>query len=378
MDLPATQIADAFQIAQEKGKIILEFGQIVEPSSAGGGVLVKVTDRISIPREAARRLLQTLTDALKPHAPNLRRTEAMGLSPADAARAVSPNGQRGARAEPDRSGAQAATLLRLVGAWNAPHLYERSFRVSDAALRSNRFLLSVNVSDIPGDKCESALAICDQMAMPGAQHEDAARNFAMAKCIHFGFEGDAQNVICKLYLERAVSAEEAAAARASGDGVLLHLAYKWSQTRSEAVTTKYLWRPFLDAEGVSRRLDEVYRDGNAESLALAKDFLSLAASRAEATELQFLEVEETENARRSFDLNLYNAKLQVRDAEALLHRIRGHFRIRPGQFQTLYDQIGPMQLGHIAGGSHRNGIDFFNLYYGAVALPRFNSQLSGG
>jgi hypothetical protein len=37
-----------------------------------------------------------------------------------------------------------------------------------------------------------------------------------------------------------------------------------------------------------------------------------------------------------------------------------------------------MQLGHIAGGSHRNGIDFFNLYYGAVALPRFNSQLSGG
>jgi hypothetical protein len=30
-------------------------------------------------------------------------------------------------------------------------------------------------------------------------------------------------------------------------------------------------------------------------------------------------------------------------------------------------------LGHIAGGVHRNGEDFFNLYYGAVGLPHFHA-----
>lgn len=378
MELPATQIADAFQIALEKGEIVLEFGQIADPNPAEVGVLVNMTDRVRIPMDAARRLTQTLTDALKSHALNLRRAEAMGLSPADAAEAVSPDGRSAARPQPDRSGAQAATLLRLVGEWGAPHLYERSFQVSDAALRSNRFLLTINASDIPGEKCESALAICDRMAMPAPLREEAAQNFAMAKCIHFGFEGDAHNIVCKLYLERAVPADEASAAAASGDAVMLHLAFKWSLTRVESVTTRYMWRPFLGAEGINRRLDELYGGGNAESLAIAKEFLRLAAERVDAKELQFLEVEEAENARRSFDLNLYNAKLQVRDAQALLQRIRSRFRIRPGQFQALYDQIGAMRLGHVAGGAHRNGADFFNIYYGVVALPRFNSQLSSG
>ncbi|MCI4677302.1 hypothetical protein K9U39_19480 [Rhodoblastus acidophilus] len=375
MDLPAPQIADAFQIVLEKGEIVLEFGR-AEELGPSEGVVVAVSDRVRIPLEAARRLAQTLTEALKPHLQETRRVEAMGLSPADAAHAMSAGGPRAGQRPPDRSGAQAATLLGLVGDWGAPRLYERSFQASEAELRSNRFLLTVNASDIPGDKCESALAICERMAMPDRLRDEAARNFAMAKCIHFGFEGDARNIVCKLYLERAVPADEAAAAASSGEAVLLHLAFKWSLMRAEAVTTRYMWRPFLDADGVSARLKDIYSGGNAESLAIAEAFLRLAASRADARELQFLEVEETENARRSFDLNLYNAKLQVRDADALLQRVRSRFHIRPGQFQALYDQIGAMPLGHVAGGLHRDGADFFNIYYGVVALPRFNAQMS--
>jgi tryptophan halogenase len=376
MELPAPQIADAFQIAVEEGEIIIEFGQVAEQLPSEGDVRVTMTDRIKIPMEAARRLTQTLSEALKPHLANTLRLEAMGLSPAAAADAVSPDGRRPARPRPDSSGTQAATLLRLVSEWGAPHLYERSFQVSDSALRSNRYLLTVNASDIPGDKCASALAVCDRMAMPARLREEAGRHFPMAKCVHFGFEGDSQNIVCKLYLERAVTPDEAAAAAASGGAVMLHLAFKWSLTRAESVTTRYMWRPFLDADGINSRLNDIYRGGNAESRAIAEAFLQFAADRADAKELQFLEVEEAENARRSFDLNLYNAKLQVRDAQGLLQRVRSHFRIRPGQFQALYDQICGMPIGHVAGGLHRDGADFFNIYYGVVALPRFSSQLS--
>jgi hypothetical protein len=139
-----------------------------------------------------------------------------------------------------------------------------------------------------------------------------------------------------------------------------------------------MWRPFLDADGVSARLKEIYRGANSESLAVAEEFLRLAASRVDQRKFMLCEVEEAENARRSFDMNLYEAKLRVRDADALLQRIRNRFHIRAGQFQALYDQIGSMHLGHLAGGVHRDGSDFFNVYYGVMALPRFNAQLSGG
>ena len=40
--------------------------------------------------------------------------------------------------------------------------------------------------------------------------------------------------------------------------------------------------------------------------------------------------------------------------------------------QALYDQIRTRALGHIAGGVHRNGRDFFNIYYGVAGFPRFS------
>jgi len=206
--------------------------------------------------------------------------------------------------------------------------------------------------------------------MPGAAREVAAANFAMAKSIHFGFEADDDSIICKLYLERAVSGEEAQRARVRGEPVLLHLAFKWDLVKDAAVTTRYLWRPGLSAAEIEARLAYVYRDGARASCVLALAALDLTRGRAAAEQLQYLEVEEAENGRRSFDLNLYDAKLQVKDMQQLLHRMREHFGVRPGQMQALYDQIKTKALGHLAGGVHRNGEDFFNVYYGVLGLHR--------
>ena len=56
-------------------------------------------------------------------------------------------------------------------------------------------------------------------------------------------------------------------------------------------------------------------------------------------------------------------------AASPLRGMRSHFGIRPGRFQIWYDQVAALSLGHLAGGIHRNGEDFFNLYYGAATLP---------
>ena len=94
--------------------------------------------------------------------------------------------------------------------------------------------------------------------------------------------------------------------------------------------------------------------------------MDAAASRLPPERLLYLEVVEPGQPRRSFDLNLYDAELTVRDLQAVLFAMRDHFAVRPGQFQALYDQIKTRRMGHVAGGIHRNGQPFFNVYFGGT------------
>jgi tryptophan halogenase len=155
----------------------------------------------------------------------------------------------------------------------------------------------------------------------------------------------------------------------------MHLAFKWDLVKGGGVTSRYLWYPHLPAAEIGQRLDLIYQNGPAASATVARAVLQAATERGPAERLQYLEVEEPETSRRSFDLNLYNAQMHVRDIQSLLQRLREQYSIRPGQFQALYDQIKGMALGHLAGGVHRNGQDFFNVYYGATGLPKFNDRL---
>jgi tryptophan halogenase len=361
--------ADAFKLRLEGDEVVIDFGRIVDP--ANGSTAVNMSDRVVLSADAGRRLVHLLEEAVRPHAARLRAAEAQALSPAAAAAALRPGTPSQAAA--DKASDAAALLLRLVGDLGVPYTYERSLRMSRRGLSANRFLLSTNAKDLAGERRKLPLEICERLGMPGALRVAAEQNLSMAKCLHFGFEGEADSIICKLYLEREVPQEEALSARQRGDAVLLHLAFKWDLLTGAAVTTRYLWHPALSAPQIEERLRQVYPEGASVSFAIAAAALHLAREKLRPELLQYLEVLEDENARRSFDLNLYNAQLQVKDLQHLLHRMREHFALRPGQFQALYDQIKTKALGHIAGGVHRNGEDFFNLYYGAVGLPHFHA-----
>jgi len=363
---PSVTAADSFKLSLEAGDVVLDFGRAASAPGAG----VTVTDHVVVPVDTARRLLVTLGEALARHEAALRAAQAKALAPEDAAAATRP-GQAPLRASPDSAGEQGALLFRLVGELGVSGQYERSLRISEAGLEANRFLLTLEQRDIPGGR-ERVLDICRRLGMPEEALAAASERYGMANCIHFGFEGDAGRGMCKLYLERAVSPEEARLARAAGESALLHLAFKWTPGGS-FVTTEYRWHPALTAAEIAQRLERhVYAGASGESLEIAKGVLSLAAGRIAAEQLQYLEVQERETDRRSFDLNLYNARLQVKEMQPQLNRMRELHKLRPGQFQALYDQIKLLPLGHLAGGVHRNGKDFFNLYYGVTAFPRFH------
>jgi hypothetical protein len=369
MNRPRAFEAQAFRLAPERDGIAMEFGKVDGVALPGDMVSLFVGDRVVISVETARRLLIGLNEAVARHAPSLREAALKTLPPGRQAQAQTSEAARGSGSrppEPDMSGTQAAHLLRAIGDWGVAHVYEQSARLTGNSIQSTRFLVTVAANDIPGEKLANVLAICDSFAIPGRLREAAAGHFAAAKCVHFGFEGDAGGIVVKLYLERLISSDEIEQARAANAPVPLHLAFKWDPAVGTGVTTRYLWYPGLTAAGIEARLAGIYRTGAAKSHALA---LAVARLARRPERLRYLEVEEAENARRSFDLNLYDEGMKVQDIAEPLHGMRSHFGIRPGRFQLWYDQVAALSLGHLAGGIHRNSEDFFNLYYGAAALP---------
>jgi hypothetical protein len=347
MSAPKGTAADAFRAAVDREGIAVEFGRSAADS-------VALTDRVVLPLETAKRLVLALNEPLARHAAKLRAGEDL-------------RGHIPVNAPADQAGQSAALLLAQVAELGVPYQYERSFRMAPGALLANRFLLSVETPDLGENAAARALAICERLGMPAGLRAQAEARFAMAKCLHFGFEAGPGSILCKFYLEREVTAAERSAP------ALQHLAFKWDLLGKGAVVTEYWWHPAPRLADLEARLAQIYRGGQpADSLAIARGVIELAASRAPVEQLQYLEVQEPDNGRRSFDLNLYPAALPLRELQPLLHRMRNRYGVRPGQFQALYDQVRDKTLGHLSGGVHRDGQDFFNVYYGAVGFPRFH------
>lgn len=343
------QQPDAFRGLVDGDDIVVEFGR-----SGPGGVAGDT--RVVLPAETARRLVARLGDAL-------------GRFPPEALAEDAPTrGTTPLNAPPDPAGERAALTLRLVAGLGAPRNQERSFRVARGALMANRFLVTLDPRDIPGGAPERVLEVCRQLGMPETAAADAAGQFGGACSIHFGFEDNGGKLVSKLYLEFPAGQPSKSQA---GQGIPLYVAFKWAPGDPGAVVSRYSLFPGLSATAIESRIEAVYASDEARpSLDIARSVLHLAAGRAPAGKLQYLEVSEDGNARRSWDLNCYDAALHVRDVQDALFAMRDRFGIRPGQFQALYDQIRGSRFGHLAGGVHRDGADFFNVYYGVSGYPR--------
>jgi hypothetical protein len=354
---------DTFRGRLEAAKVVVEFGN---PQAAvqGDGEVITLTDRVALAPETAQRLLVALDETLRRRP---RVFEGPGDASPERAAELQLRGEMPRNARPDDVAAQGAQLLAEVEALGVPFRYERSFRIARASLLANRFLLTVTKSAIPGDAPSQVLEICSRLGMPPVLQEQALAHFAEAGAVHFGFEASADAALLKLYLEQAIAPARAEEARADGAALLQHIAYKWDPAGGEGVVTRYLWHPVRTREQLDERLAQVYRDApEAAEARIAREVLELATRHVPAERLQYLEVQEDGNGRRSFDLNVYDAGLKVQDLRSALTAMRDHFALRPGQFQALYDQVKSRPLGHVAGGTHRNGAGFFNIYHAAA------------
>jgi len=346
--------ATTFRVSFQERNVAIDFGR--SGAAPGDKGTVALSNRIVLDASAAARLTTALRERLREH--QMRWPGSLSAeAEATAARAPSRSHE-----VPAEAGQKAARLLRLVAGLGVPHFHERSFRMSAESLAVHRFLLSVDRQALPSGYGDSVLAICDQLGMPASLRELAVAGLEGVRCVHFGFEGD-ERILYKFYLEQADAAQLARNAQ-PGTAVLLHLAGKWdSRDPASQVTSRYHWYPALSEAAILDRIADICGAGS-PSYDIARSVVEATSGQINPEDLQYLEISEDGNDRRSFDLNFYDAGLKIKDLQPQLARMRDLFSLRPGQFQAFYDQIKSLAAGHLAGGIHRNGREFFNVYYG--------------
>lgn len=128
---------------------------------------------------------------------------------------------------------------------------------------------------------------------------------------------------------------------------------------------RYTCFPGYTTEGTLERLsDDFYGDKAGSPFEIVKGILDLASSKVSKERFLYLDVKEENNPRSSFDINVYSANLQLKEVYPFLLDMCRHYSIPEEEFHKLYEPAKTHILGHLAGGTDRQGRDFLTIYFG--------------
>ena len=127
----------------------------------------------------------------------------------------------------------------------------------------------------------------------------------------------------------------------------------------------------VSADGILERLSSAYEnDPHGPLFEIVRDLLRFASSKVASEKVRYLEVAEENTPRKSFDINVYNAKLLLKQIYPLLQKIYRHYFIPVRDFHDIYNPSRAKTMGHLSGGIGRDGKDFVTLYYGLEEVPK--------
>jgi hypothetical protein len=263
----------------------------------------------------------------------------------------------------------AAFLTNAVRGLGTECGFERSFKVSCGTLFENRFLLGMKKSSLGQDGDVRLDEVCRSLEMPEDLRSRFGQLIPSANYVHFGFEEGAGGVMYKVYLEfYNVVKTQMQKQKDSISEAMLHVGLKWDiNDPMRQSVTHYMWYPWLEADEIVRRVNALddFASGGIPAFALSvSQLVSVAASKMSSKDILYLEVTEEGNPRRSFDINVYRAGLQVSELFPILSELSQRLGLPYDRFHALYDRIKTKRLGHIAGGLDRAGDIFVTVYYG--------------
>ena len=351
IDPGVTEIrADVCQVQSTRAETMLLFGTR-QPPSAQGGPRASLERRIVLSPSLAKQLASSLADAVRAYE---ARRGGDNATPAGSILSAPTDEDAPAAARP---------LLHLVRGLGVGFGFEKSFKLSAGSLLDDRMILGVRARLTDA---QSLLRVCREIGMPQAYRAQFEGSLPDANTIGFGFEADAQGGVYKVYLEfwdrlwQRVQREPDNAAPA-----LLFLGFKWeARDSARCALARYTCHPLLSIQGIQRRLEALY-EGRAESPSLqaTRDILDVSARRLQGDSFVYVEAEEEGNPRRSFDLNLYKARLRVDDLQPVLQVLGRRYGVTDDALAQASALARGRPFGHLSGGLGRDGRDFLTVYY---------------
>jgi len=261
----------------------------------------------------------------------------------------------------------ARDLLELIKGLNIDYAFERSFKVAQKTLLPNRLLFGIYTNRIKKNQQKKLLGICQQINMPEDFFEVFETKWHDSNAIGWAFEKAEDAIVYKVYLEFWEKWKRDVKDTPKGcDPFVVLLGFKWvAADRAKRSLARYTLHPLLTYEGMLERLSTAYDNDRHRALfEIVKDLLRFASSKVAHDEIRYLEVAEENTPRKSFDINVYNAKLLLKQIYPLLQKIYQHYSIPAGDFHALYNQFRTKAMGHLSGGIGRDGKDFLTVYYG--------------
>lgn len=357
-----TLYANAFHAASGREEVVLLFGQCVPAPRSQTEERLEFMERVVLNPFTAKRLALQLENAVQTHE--------LAYGPIDKEHtAIEPTSFYGAGAVNER----ARLLLDLVKKLETVYGLERSFKVLDKRLLGNRFLVTMTKDAIRNQTHQKLLDICSQINMPMDFQEVYRENLSFAEYVHFGYEENEKSSIYKAYLEFPPNWEaEFLNKPADADSFALYLGFKWDTSiNTKRALTRYTCYPRIPLETILERLSKLYEGSHQrDSLEITKGILETALDRIGYGKILYLEVSEDDNPRRSFDINMYLAKLRLEELHPLLLRMCRRFSIPEERFRALFVPVRSKRFGHLSGGIDREGKEFLTIYYGVEEYPR--------
>lgn len=235
--------------------------------------------------------------------------------------------------------------------------FERSFRLSKGRVLDDRWLAGIHKSDLPPRELEAA---CLAMGMDRSHAGAVLANAEAASTFHFGYEGADEGAIHKVYLEFASRLSQSGVADGE-QSFLLYLAWKWKAGDPSSCTlARYECFPGLDEREQVSRIGRVAPEVSRGVGAL----VDVAAGRTGRPPM-YLEVTEEGNPRLSFDINLHAASIPIDSLESWLVDVARRMSISADSIDAALSSARGAMLGHLSGGTSRDGREFLTVYYPA-------------
>ena len=241
--------------------------------------------------------------------------------------------------------------------------FEKSFKMSAAGVADERVIFGLRARELDA---AALLDACRSLGMPAGLVAQMEQHLREANTVGFGFEGDAEGGVYKVYLEFWDRLRERLAADPRNVApALLFLGFKWPASRGGAfAVARYTCHPLLSVRGILARLETLY-DGrrDAPSLAAARAIVELCAARVGGDSFVYVEAAEQGNPRASFDLNLYKARLRLAELRPVIEALGRAYALDPARLAKIVQDNAARSFGHLSGGLGRRGEDFLTAYY---------------